>query len=123
MGKVDSNLLRQMSPYLDEALELDPSTREAWLTNLENVRPEIARVVRELLNLQAAVQSSGFLERSLLPSDESLIGKSIGAYTIERLLGRGGMGSVWLGRRSDDKFEGKAAVKLLERRGLGQLAV
>jgi eukaryotic-like serine/threonine-protein kinase len=123
MAKVDSNLLRQVSPYLDEALELDPSAREPWLADLENVRPEIARVLRELLNLQAAVQSSGFLERSLLSSDESLVGKNIGAYTIERLLGRGGMGSVWLGRRSDDKFEGNAAVKLLDRRGLGQLAV
>jgi tetratricopeptide (TPR) repeat protein len=124
MAKVDSNLLRQVSPYLDEAFELAPSTREAWLADLERVEPEIARVVREFLNLQAAVQSSGFLERSLLSSDdESLIGKHIGAYTIERLLGRGGMGSVWLGCRSDDKFEGKAAVKLLERRGLGQLAV
>jgi serine/threonine protein kinase/tetratricopeptide (TPR) repeat protein len=123
MAKVDSNLWRQVSPYLDEALELDPSAREPWLADLEKVQPEIARVLRELLNLQAAVQSSGFLERSILSSDESLIGKSIGAYTIERLLGRGGMGSVWLGHRSDEKFEGKAAVKLLERRGLDQPAV
>ena len=52
-----------------------------------------------------------------------MIGKRIGAYTIERLLGRGGMGSVWLGRRSDEKFEGRVAIKLLERRGLGPLAV
>jgi eukaryotic-like serine/threonine-protein kinase len=123
MAKVDSNLWRQVSPYLDEALELDPSAREPWLANLENVQPEIARELREWLKLQAAVQGSGFLERSVLSSDDSLIGKNIGAYTIERLLGRGGMGSVWLGRRSDDKFEGKAAVKVLERRGLGQLAV
>jgi serine/threonine-protein kinase len=32
------------------------------------------------------------------------------------------MGTVWLGRRSDDKFEGRAAIKLLERRGLGKHA-
>jgi serine/threonine-protein kinase len=114
---------RQVSPYLDEALELDPSARDSWLADLEKEQPRIARELRRLLNLHAAVESSGFLERSLLSSDDSLIGQTIGAYTIERLLGRGGMGSVWLGCRSDEKFEGMAAVKLLERRGLGPLAV
>ena len=121
MANLDSNLWRRVSPYLDEALELDPPVREPWLANLEREQPEIGRELRKLLNLHTAVRSSGFLEGSLL-SPDSLIGEKIGAYTVERLLGRGGMGSVWLGRRSDEKFEGKAAVKLLERRGLGQLA-
>jgi tetratricopeptide (TPR) repeat protein len=123
MATVNNNLWREVSPYLDEALELDPSAREPWLADMEKVQPEIARELRELLNLHAAVQRSGFLERSVLSSDDSLIGTTIGAYSVERLLGRGGMGSVWLGHRSDEKFEGKAAIKVLERRGLGQLAV
>jgi len=120
---MDSNLWRQVSPYLDQALELDSSAREPWLADLDKLLPKIASELRELLNVQTAVGSCGFLERSLLCSDDLLIGKTIGAYTIDRLLGRGGMGSVWLGHRSDEKFEGKAAVKLLERRGLGPLAV
>ncbi len=123
MAKMDSNLWRQVSPYLDKALELAQSEREPWLADMEKAQPEIARELRELLKLHAEVRGSGFLERSVLSADDSLVGENIGAYTIERLLGRGGMGSVWLGRRSDDKFEGKAAVKILERRGLGQLAV
>lgn len=40
-------------------------------------------------------------------------GLEIGGYVLERLLGRGGMGSVWLGRRADGHFEGRVAVKLL----------
>jgi eukaryotic-like serine/threonine-protein kinase len=123
MAKMDSDLWRQLSPHLDEALELDPSAREPWLADLEKLQPQIARELRELMNLQAAARMSGFLERSPFFSDDFLIGKKIGAYTVERLLGRGGMGSVWLALRSDEKFEGKAAVKLLERRGLGHLAV
>ena len=123
MAQLDGEVWRRVSPFLDEALELDPSAREPWLDELDKAQPEIARELRELLNLQEVVRSAGFLERSLLSPDDVLIGTNVGAYTIVRLLGRGGMGSVWLGRRSDEKFEGKVAIKLLERRGLGPLAV
>ncbi len=105
-----------VSPYLDEALGLDPSRREAWLAALESVHPEVAAELRMLLSLHAANRASGFMERT--PLEPDLQGQRIGPYTIERLLGRGGMGSVWLARRSDGKFEGQAAIKLLERRGL-----
>jgi len=37
----------------------------------------------------------------------------LGPYTLARELGHGGMGSVWLARRTDGRFEGLAAVKLL----------
>jgi len=40
-------------------------------------------------------------------------GGRIGNYTIERLLGRGGMSEVWLARRSDGRFEAQCAIKLL----------
>ena len=33
--------------------------------------------------------------------EPALAGQTLGAYTIERPLGAGGMGSVWLARRSD----------------------
>jgi eukaryotic-like serine/threonine-protein kinase len=108
----------EISPYLDEALELDLPQREVWLATLHTSHPAVARELRELLALHAANSASGFLERSPSLVDDSLLGERIGAYTIERLLGRGGMASVWLGRRSDGKFEGQAAIKLLERGGL-----
>jgi len=108
-----------VSPYLDEALQLEPSQREPWLAVLEATHPALAAELRELLALHAANRASGFMERSPF-AEESLTGQQIGTYTLDRPLGRGGMGSVWLGRRSDGKFEGRAAIKLLDRRGLGR---
>lgn len=109
-----------VSPYLDQALELDPSQREAWLADLARSEPAVAAELRELLALHTVNRAAGFMERAPLVTEESLIGVQIGSYTPVRLLGRGGMGSVWLARRSDGKFEGQVAVKLLERRGLGR---
>ena len=40
-------------------------------------------------------------------------GKQVGAYTIDRLLGSGGMGEVWLASRSDGRFEAQCAIKFL----------
>ncbi len=120
MARPENKLWSQVSPYLDRALELDPLQREPWLVALAEAHPEVAAEVRELLALHASNRDSGFMERSPLTIEDSLAGRSIGPYTIVRLLGRGGMGSVWLARRSDGKFEGRAAIKLLDRRGLGR---
>ena len=50
----------------------------------------------------------------------SLIGQRVGAYTIVSPIGHGGMGSVWLAKRSDGRFEGHAAVKFLNTSLLGR---
>jgi eukaryotic-like serine/threonine-protein kinase len=120
MTQADS--ARQWAPVLallDEALELGATQRDAWLAALATGDPALAAQLRELLALHAANCSSGFMERSPLDGGEDLVGRPIGPYRVERLLGRGGMGSVWLGRRNDGKFEGHAAIKVLERRGFG----
>src|SRR4029077_3000249 len=37
----------------------------------------------------------------------------VGSYKIVREIGRGGMGSVYLGARADDEFSKRAAIKLI----------
>ncbi|HET7757023.1 MAG TPA: serine/threonine-protein kinase, partial [Steroidobacteraceae bacterium] len=120
MARPDKERRTEISAYLDQLLDLEPSQREPWLAALATSRAQLAAELRELLALHAANCAAGFLERSPLGGDELRAGKRIGAYTIERLLGRGGMGNVWLGYRSDGQFEGQVAIKLLERRGLAE---
>jgi len=104
----------EVSPLLDEAMELPDNARAAWLKDLQNRAPELAAHVRSCLLQVAELNDRQFLEapiRSQLPA--GLEGRAFGAYTLDRPLGFGGMGTVWLAHRSDGRFEGQVAVKLL----------
>jgi eukaryotic-like serine/threonine-protein kinase len=48
--------------------------------------------------------------------EDFLIGKEIGVYRLEMLIGRSGIGAVYLAERVDGVFRRRAAVKLIERR-------
>ena len=50
-----------------------------------------------------------------LDDDEALHGRRLGAYRIERCIGRGGMGAVFSAVRADSTFEKRVAIKLLKR--------
>jgi len=99
-----------LEPLLDEALDLTPEQRAPWLEALSRSDPGVAAELNALLTGEASAEHDGFLAR---PLSLTLEGIEIGPYTLETPLGHGGMGSVWLARRSDGRYEGKAAVKLL----------
>jgi len=105
---------QELSHHLDEALELPPAERTSWLAELRGRDPALAAELAALLAEGEAAALEGFLERTPLgPAHASLAGQTVGAYTLLSLVGQGGMGSVWLAKRSDGRFEGRAAVKLL----------
>jgi eukaryotic-like serine/threonine-protein kinase len=117
MRPLDPDLWRTLSPYLDEALELDAKQLPDWLAALDATAPEVAAELRTLLAEHQAIQDSGFLDRvvqvHVRPAPPSLSGQVLGAYRLLSLIGHGGMGSVWLAERCDGRFEGRVAVKLL----------
>jgi serine/threonine-protein kinase len=98
---------------LDEALDLLPQDLAPWLAELEISRPNAAREVRRLLDEKVRLDEQHFLETGPPLPPASLTGQRVGAYTLESLLGEGGMGTVWLASRSDGRFEGRVAIKLL----------
>jgi len=110
-----------VSPYLDRALELDGEDREALLSSLRAEQPDVAGDLETLLTAYAIPGSDRFLKTTPeLPVSTTLAGQTVGAYTLIAPIGQGGMGSVWLARRSDGRFEGQAAVKLLNASFVGR---
>jgi serine/threonine-protein kinase len=116
MMPMSADLLAALHPLLDEALELAPEARAEWLTRLRQERPDLAGEIERLLLTEAALDASRFLSGGpgeAVQQATSLVGRRVGAWTLDRALGQGGMGTVWLAHRSDGRFEGQAAVKLL----------
>ena len=117
MAAIDKERWQRLSPLLDELLDLAAPARAARLAELRAQDPALAAELLPLLEQQQALEGSSFLAAPPQLLDEVLTrlepGQQIGAYTLERELGRGGMGTVWLARRTDGRFEGQVAIKLL----------
>jgi serine/threonine-protein kinase len=109
---------------LERALELPPEARSAWLEEQRQADPVLAAELESLLAEEAELDRRGFLNEAgreqLLGERPSLSGQRLGQYTLMQPLGQGGMGSVWLARRTDGRFEGEVAIKFLNLALLGQ---
>jgi serine/threonine protein kinase/Tfp pilus assembly protein PilF len=107
-----------LSPYLDEALAMTGESRRDWLAAISARDGALASDLEALLAEHAKLQSSQFLENAgplieAAAETPSMAGQVVGAYRLISLIGQGGMGTVWLAERCDGRFEGRAAVKLL----------
>jgi serine/threonine protein kinase/Tfp pilus assembly protein PilF len=110
-----NHVLTALHMLLDQVLDLGPAERDAWLARLRVEQPAHAAELERLLAEEAELDSRQFLVAGASSGAPApgLAGQRLGAWTLERPLGQGGMGTVWLARRSDGRFEGTAAVKLL----------
>ncbi|HEY9423115.1 MAG TPA: protein kinase, partial [Thermoanaerobaculia bacterium] len=115
---------RLVSPHLDQALELSGEERQRYLIELVSEASTLAADLELLLGEERAVRDEEYLEHDAqdLLAGSHLVGQAFGAYTLVQPLGAGGMGSVWLARRNDGRFEGTVAVKLLSAALLGGAA-
>jgi tetratricopeptide (TPR) repeat protein len=106
---------RNVTPFLDIVLELEPEERPQWLADLQAREPAIAEQVRTCLLELEQVEEESFLATPVVAALDvvSLAGERYGSYTLDEQIGHGGTGTVWLAHRSDGRFVGQAAVKLL----------
>jgi serine/threonine-protein kinase len=113
--KLDDEIWARIFPFLEESQDVANDDLESWLAQITATHPDIAAPLRELVMERQTLDAENFLEEPLriAPDQTSRIGQRVGAYTVESLLGGGGMGEVWLAQRSDGHFNGLFAIKFL----------
>jgi len=105
---------QRVMELLNAALERPPDQRPAFLDQSCGEDPALRRELGELVD--EAQQDSEFMEDpafSVHAADPEA-SRRIGPYRLVRLLGRGGMGAVYLARREED-FRQPVALKLIKR--------
>ena len=116
---------RRVDAVFDALLDVPPEEQMAFAERAAGDDPEVHA---EVLRLLHAHRREGFLESPPpLPGGalddrgvpEPRPPERVGPWRIVRLLGRGGMGTVYLAERADGQFEQRAAVKLIHRAAPG----
>ncbi len=108
----------QVGPLFTAAVEMEATARAAWLLALEATHPELAPIVRRMLESHERAERNDELEtvQGLVPtprwSSVHAPGERVGPFELLRPLGRGGMGEVWHARQADGRVERTVALKL-----------
>jgi len=109
---MDAERWQRLSPLLDALLELDAEGRKARLETLREEDPALADELQALMALED--DNEDFLSEPLVtPPPMAKPDTMIGPYKLDRMLGEGGMGQVWLARRADGLYQRRVALKLL----------
>ena len=120
MDVIDTRRWQRASRLLDQALDLPHHQVDTWLGELRQSDADAAADVEALLQEHRQLSDEGFLDGGLPSIDVPLAGVTLGGYTLVSPIDQGGMGSVWLAERSDGRYQGRAAVKLLNAALLGR---
>ncbi|MGH7503954.1 MAG: serine/threonine-protein kinase [Longimicrobiales bacterium] len=121
---------QRIEAVLDQVLELPPAQRIAWLESTCD-DPALRADVEKLLAAEARAGNfleeppwSGAVERAHAavtgekqrkPSgdDTTALGARFGPWKVVSMLGRGGMGAVYLAERADGSFQQQVALKIV----------
>ena len=122
MNLPDPGLWKRVRPVLDEALDLEAGEREAYIAAIADpeVRAEVERMVRKQARAAIVDQDVAALAASAITAvapkrdwDREQVGRRLGPFQLERLIGAGGMGTVYAARRVDGRFRQQVAIKLV----------
>src|SRR5690349_9909631 len=117
--------IAELNRLLDAALELPEEQRDTWVEQLPSTHDTLKPALRKLLSMPPAGNNTYTLSdvsrqvqlaiEGVAGSAEALefrAGAHVGPYELIRELGRGGMGTVWLARRTEGLTKRTVALKL-----------
>ncbi|MBL8206787.1 MAG: protein kinase [Blastocatellia bacterium] len=125
----------QVEKLFQAAVDLAPAERAEYLAKACHNDPELRHEVESLLAYESAetiaegafqqairgvasavvAEPSSIQGAGLKEAGDSLIGQMVGVYRILELIGRGGMGTVYLAERADAEFRQQVAIKIIKR--------
>jgi len=129
-GDMDQSQWELIKSIVDRALSLSGRKRSTYLTEVRNKYPAISADIIELMECIDESAREYFLQnvwsdqKNMLLSisgelkyvnhDEAYLNKKIGAFLITKIIGRGGMGTVFKASRADGAFQQDVAIKLIK---------
>jgi hypothetical protein len=102
------------------AREREPAGRSVFLKEAcgadESLFAEVESLLAEVGSEETTFGRRGYstdASSAESAADDPLIGRCLGAYRVEREIGKGGMATVYLASRADEEYEKQVAIKLL----------
>ena len=109
----------RIQELFDKASEVPKEERDALLEadcgDDTDLREEVQALLRSSEQVEQVFERAigGALKNVLEDETRAAPGTTLGAYRIVSVLGKGGMGTVFLAERADDQYEQKVAIKLV----------
>ena len=117
--------MKTLSELMDQALDLDEDKRSRWVADLSTgphaaLQPFLADMLARQADMETAFMVKAItLPAASTPTTEAgaatnvlISGARVGPYLLEREVGHGGMGAVWLATRVDGAMTRQVALKL-----------
>ncbi len=111
----------RMAAIFLRALDADPAARRTLVEREaggdDTLRDELLAMLDAHGDDRALAVERGLLadDDGGRPRDGLEPGTLVGAYRVERVIGEGGMGTVYLAQRSDDQYRKRVAIKVVRR--------
>ncbi len=115
---MNTELWQKIDSLFDEYLDASPEDQAVFLVEKcedDEIRKELQKLIIALNKTEDFIENPTFTPVKKLLDEEpvdNLIGTKIFSYQITKILGKGGMGTVYLANRIDD-FKKEVAIKVI----------